>query len=144
MANAWYDSAASGFLACTLAWNNTGGTLKVQLIDTALYTFSQSDNFFDDIAAGAKIGTATALANPAIVTTTAGTVAVDADDLTISNVSGATVEALVIFKDTGVASTSPLILYIDTATSLPFTPNGGDVLLAWDAGNSRIAALVNA
>jgi hypothetical protein len=53
-------------------------------------------------------------------------------------VTGATVEALVLYKDTGTEATSPLILYLDTATGLPFTPNSGDVTISWDNGNSRI------
>ena len=47
-------------------------------------------------------------------------------------------EALVIYKDTGTESTSPLIMYIDTATGLPVTPNGGDITVTWDNGTNKI------
>jgi hypothetical protein len=35
----------------------------------------------------------------------------------------------------------PLIAYIDTATGLPVTPNGGDITIAWDSGANRIFKL---
>ena len=53
---------------------------------------------------------------------------------------GATVEAIVLFVDTGNVATDALIAYIDSASSgLPVTPNGGDIVVAWNA--SGIAAL---
>jgi hypothetical protein len=36
---------------------------------------------------------------------------------------------MVIFVDTGVASTSPLVAYID---GLSVTPNGGNIVVDWD------------
>jgi len=49
-------------------------------------------------------------------------------------VTGNTVEALVIYVDTGSAATSPLVAYIDTSvTGLPVTPNGGDITVTWNA-----------
>lgn len=51
----------------------------------------------------------------------------DHDNVTFSAVSGASCESLDYFKDSGVASTSPLIANIDSATGLPVTPNGGDI-----------------
>ena len=65
----------------------------------------------------------------------------DAADTTFTSVSGDTVEAIVLYKDTGDAATSPLIAYIDTATGLPLTPNGGDVTITWDNGANKIFKL---
>ena len=53
-------------------------------------------------------------------------------------VSGSTINAIVIVKDTGTEATSPLIAYIDTATGLPITPNGGDIIVTWDNGINKI------
>jgi hypothetical protein len=47
----------------------------------------------------------------------------------------------VIYKDTGVSGTSPLIAYIDTGTNFPVTPNGGDITVQWSSGASRIFKL---
>ena len=52
--------------------------------------------------------------------------------MTFTAVTGNTVEALVIYIDTGVAGTSRLVAYIDTGvTGLPVTPNGGDITITW-------------
>jgi hypothetical protein len=72
-------------------------------------------------------------------TVTAGVA--DAVDVTFTAVSGATVEAIVLYADSGTEATSRLIAYIDTATGLPLTPNGGDVTVAWDNGANKIFKL---
>lgn len=53
--------------------------------------------------------------------------AVDFDNFSFPTVSGDAADSLVFFKDSGAAPTSPLIFYIDTASGLPVTPNGGDI-----------------
>ena len=62
----------------------------------------------------------------------------DAADITFTSVSGPSIEAIILFADTGTESTSPLIAYIDTATGLPITPNGGDIIVTWDNGANKI------
>lgn len=111
--------------------------LKVALVDAADYTVNlATDDFLDDIAGAAIEATS---ANLGSKTTTAGVF--DAADFTFSAVSGDQCEALVIYKDTGSAATSPLIAYIDTGTGLPVTPNGGDINVVWDSGANKIFAL---
>ena len=46
-----------------------------------------------------------------------------------------------LYRDTGVEATSALIAYIDTATGLPITPNGGDIIVNWDNGANKIFRL---
>ena len=41
----------------------------------------------------------------------------------------------------GVAENSDLIYYADTATGLPITPNGGDIIVTWSTGTNRILRL---
>jgi len=65
----------------------------------------------------------------------------DAADVILSSVTGDTCEAIVIYKHTGTESTSRLIAYIDTATGLPVTPNGGDITIQWDSGANKIFKL---
>lgn len=134
MANTLYDLGRKKFLDGDIDWLND--TIKVVLIDTADYTFSQSDEFFDDVAGAAIVGTAQTLGTK---TSTAGVA--DAADVVFSAVSGDVCEALIIYKDTGSAATSPLIAYIDTATGLPVTPNGGDINVTWDSGANKIFKL---
>lgn len=135
MANALYDFGRQGFLDGSIDWDTD--TIKAILVDTGAYTVDLAvhDNL-DDIAAGARIATSGALASK---TVTAGVA--DAADVTFASVSGATVEAIVIYKDTGTESTSRLIAYIDTATGLPLTPNGGNVTIAFDNGTNKIFKL---
>ena len=96
-------------------------------MDTDTYTYSASHDFLDDLSG--VVGTAQTIAN-----TTVTNGLFDGDNVTFTAVSGATVEALVIYIDTGVAGTSRLVAYIDTGqTGLPVTPNGGDIAITWNA-----------
>lgn len=135
MANALYDLARQAFLDGDIDWS--ANNIKAVLVDTGAYTVNlATHDFLDDIASGARIATSGNLAGK---TSTAGVA--DANDVTFTAVSGATVEAVVLYVDTGVASTSRLICYIDTATGLPVTPNGGDITVTWDNGSNRIFKL---
>ena len=70
-------------------------------------------------------------------TQTVGSAAVgafDHDNVTFSSVTGASVESIDYYKETGTDSTSPLIANIDSATGLPVTPNGGDIVWTPAAG----------
>jgi hypothetical protein len=135
MANAIYDAGREAFLNADIDW--TADNIKAVLVDTALYTVNlATHNALDDIAGGARNATS---ANLGTKTSTAGVA--DAADVTFTAVTGATVEAVVLYKDTGVESTSLLIAYIDTATGLPFTPSGGNVTVTWDNGANKIFKL---
>ena len=56
---------------------------------------------------------------------------------------GSTVKYFLIYKDTGVVGTSPLLLLIDTTTgvTLPFATNGGDITFSPDSGTNKIFKL---
>lgn len=135
MANGLYDKGREGFLDGSIDWDTDN--IKAVLVDTGAYTVDlATHDFLDDIAVGARIATS---ANLGTKTVTAGVA--DAADVTLTAVTGATVEAIVIYKDTGVAATSRLITYIDTGTGLPVTPNGGDLTIQWDNGANKIFKL---
>lgn len=135
MANALYDKGREGFLDGSIDWDTD--SIKAVLVDTGAYTVDLATHAnLSDVASGARIATSAALSSKTVAAGVA-----DAADLTFTAVTGTTVEAVVLYKDTGTASTSRLIAYIDTATGLPLTPNGGDVTVTWDAGTSRIFKL---
>lgn len=135
MANALFDKARQRFLEGQFNWNTD--TIKAVLVDTGTYTPNLSAHeFLSDISSGARIAMSGAFTGK---TTTGG--AADANDITYTSVTGPSIEAIVIFKDTGTDSTSPLIAYIDTATGLPITPNGGDIIVTWDNGANKIFKL---
>lgn len=104
------------------------GTVKVALVDTGTYTYSASHEFLSSVTG--RVGT-----DQTIGATKSYTDGVfDGGDLTYTTVTGNSVEALVIYVDTGVAGTSRLVAYIDTGvTGLPVTPNGGDITVTWNA-----------
>ena len=130
-----YDQARQDFLEGDLDW--LVQDFRVILIDTDDYAVNlAADDFLDDIAAAARVAISGALAGK----TSAAGVA-DANDLTLSAVSGDQCEALVIYQHTGVDATAQLVAYIDVATGFPITPNGGDIDIAWDAGANKIFKL---
>lgn len=135
MANTLYDAARKRFLESQINWMTD--TMKVLLVDTGAYTPQVTTHeYLSDISSSARIAGPVVLASKS---TTGG--AADAADVTFTSVSGASIEAIVIYKDTGTEATSPLIAYIDTATGLPITPNGGDIIVTWDNGTNKIFKL---
>lgn len=127
MASAVYPKAKESFISQNPALDLDTDTIKAALIDTGTYTYSASHQYWSS-ASSALVGTAVTLGSK---TVTNGVF--DAADVTFTAVTGATVEAIIIYKDTGSAATSPLIAYIDSGTGLPVTPNGGDINVAWNA-----------
>ena len=132
MANTLYDYCRQRFLESQINWMTD--TVKVILVSTSGYTPQTAvHQYLADIPISARIAGPVTLTAKA---TTGG--AADAADCTFTSVSGATINAIVVYKDTGTEATSPLIAYIDTATGLPITPNGGDIIVTWDNGVNKI------
>lgn len=132
MANALFDI----YKEAMLGGGNQGGTLinltsdtiKVKLVDTGQYDpVVATDEDEADLSPDPTIGTDQTLGT---ITVTNGTF--DAADATFTSVTGNSVEELLIFKDTGTPATSPLLVSFDTATGLPVTPNGGDIVIQWN------------
>ncbi len=134
MANAIYTKAKEKFLSGSI--DLTSDTIKAALIDAQDYTVNTDTHEFLSSVATAAIVDSGTIAN---ITVTNGEF--DGDNVVMSNVTGDQCEAVVIYKDTGSSATSPLICYIDTATGLPITPNGGDITLDWDDSNDYIFKL---
>ncbi len=129
MANALYPKAKEEFLSGNIDLAND--TIKVALVDTGTYTYSAAHEDYADVSG--VVGTDQTLGTK---TVTSGVF--DAADATWTSVSGASVEAVIIYKDTGTPATSTLIAYIDDDT---VTPNGGDITAVWDSGANKIFAL---
>lgn len=127
MANAIYPKYKEALLAGSANTSLTTGTVKVALVDTGTYTYSAAHEFLTSLTG--VVGTAQTLATK---TVTNGVF--DADNATFSNVSGNSIEAFVIYVDTGTAGTSRLVAYLDAGqTGLPVTPNGGNIDLNFNA-----------
>lgn len=127
MANTLYPLGLKAILDGDIDFLND--TIKIQLLD-ADAAYSAADQYLDDVNADA-VATSDALASPS---TTAG--AFDATDVTFTALTGSVCEAWVLFKDSGDASTSPLILWMDTLAStaaFSYTPNGSDLTIEFGA-----------
>lgn len=128
MANALYPKWKEQLLQFTTNNNLSAGTVKVALVDTGTYTYNSANQFYSSVSS-AVVGT------PQTIGTKTFTNGVfDGADVTFTAVTGSSVEALVLYVDTGSAATSPLVAFIDTSvTGLPVTPNGGDISITWNA-----------
>lgn len=133
MANAFYDLGLAKILDETIDLLTDG--IKVALVQAALYTPDLStDEFLSDI----PTPSVTAISNPLSGRTYSSNV-FDALDITLDGVTGAQSDYLIIFQDTGVTGTSPLIAFIDVASGqLPVVPNSQDIHVLWNSGAAKI------
>jgi hypothetical protein len=132
MANALYPLWKQEILKGTAnnLLNSAEGATGVYaaLVDTGTYTYSAAHQFYSSLTG--VVGT-----DQEILTKTQVTGTFDGTDLTYTAVTGASVEAIVLYrKNAGANTTWPLIGYIDTGvTGLPVTPNGGNITITWSA-----------
>lgn len=134
MANALYAKGKEKILSGAI--DLTTATIKAALLSSAYTANLSTDEFWSGISANV-LNTPQTLASKSV---TGGVF--DAADVTFTAVtSGSTVKAVVLYKDTGTASTSPLLVYIDTITGFPLATNGGDITVTWDNGSYKIFSL---
>lgn len=132
MANAIYPTWKAAILQ-NLADSDLDGSgttgVYVALVDTGTYTYNAAHEFYSSLSG--IVGTDQEIG--ATKSYTGGVF--DGADVTFTAVSGATVEALVLYrKNAGANTTWRLIAYIDSnVTGLPVTPNGGNITIAWNA-----------
>lgn len=132
--NQIYSIAREKFLTGQLDW--TGDDIAIALLDDQ-YVFSDFDTVFDDLIG--VIDTSGFLTGK----TATGGVA-DADDVVFASVTGADIEKVVIFHDTGNSTTSTLIAYYDTdpAEQSIIVPAAGDAIsVIWSNGPWKIFKL---
>lgn len=139
MANTLYEICRKRYAEGAQDWRETSpGVMSVHLISTASYTFDATDPDIREFVPGAKIAGPVDLAGATVTTNGA----VDANDVTFTAVSGVAIQAILIYRRvSGDDTVSYLQAWIDTATGLPITPNGGDIIVTWDNGNTRIFRL---
>lgn len=133
MANTFYPKGAQKVISAQINFNTD--TIKAVLLPTG-YTYRAAHEFLSE--AGVAVGVAQELTGK---TTTGGVF--DANDLDFGALAaGSTVKALVIYKDTGNPATSPLLLYIDQVTGMPFVTNGGALSVPWSDGALKIFSMI--
>lgn len=140
MANQLTDTGREGFLVASYGWK--AGSVPatwVPYIVGSMGNVLNSIVFLSDITSAVWRARGTYLANK----TTASGIA-DADDTLVAAVGSAgsaTAHYIVLVNETGASQTSLVAAVIDTATGLPFLPNGGDIQIVFDQGASRIFKL---
>lgn len=138
-----YDHVKDLFLSCGTSPGPTtnascdfiNDNIKMVLVQTGVghYVASSGDQFLSSISSGDRVDTSGNLTGKTI----SGGVA-NCSAVTYLNVTGPVIGAIVVYKDTGSAATSPLICYNDEATGLPVTPNGGDLVFQPDTGANKL------
>ena len=138
MANAiypkWKEAVMNGSPNSALS----AGNLKVALVDTAAtvgYAYSSAHEFFSQVTP-----TATAVASTATLgacTSTSGVLKPAATSTTFASVaplaSLGACDALIVYINTGTASTSRLVAYLDTGiTGMPVTPDNSNIPITWN------------
>ncbi len=127
MANQFYDQANGGLAEAAFNW--VSDDFRAILLTAAYVPNLTTDKFLSDISAG--------IVSSAVALTTKTNVrgALGADNTDFNGVaSSLTVTQCVIYKNTGVAGTSRLFLYFNTASGLILTTNGGLITAVWGGG----------
>jgi hypothetical protein len=144
--NRLYDKGRNAFARGEIQWKVGGSTIRIMLVDSALYIVDYAnDEFLSSIPVGARVGDNgnTGYNQGALVTLLNPTAGIcDAADTTILAVPpGGPYEYIVIYKQGTSDADSQLIALLDTATNLPVTTAGSDVLASWDNGINKIFKL---
>lgn len=121
----WYPEYLESALERDTDSDLVAGTVKVQLVDAG-YTYNAAHDFFDDVTAGTRVGTAVTLGSK---TFTNGIFSAVCPDFT--GLTGDVVTGFVVYIDTGAEATSRLVMFVDDATVFPLTPGGLDQSLVW-------------
>lgn len=128
--NAYFIGAKTLMLTGLFNW--PVDDVKIQLVDAGAWNPTPASGedsaqfnaaFLSDIPVGARIGPAVSLTGKTVTGND-----FKAANATIPGVAGTTAEWAVFIKTAGTEATSPLLFAYDTATGLPLTPNGLDVI----------------
>lgn len=125
MASQLYPKGKAHILGLSTKVDLVADTIKAMLVHSATTAYGSSNEFVGDLTAGGIVARSGALAGK---TVTSGTF--DANDVTLTAVTGSSVDAVVVYKDTGADASSPVIGWFDVSS---LTPNGSDITIVWNA-----------
>lgn len=135
MANSLYARGKQRILEKQISFKDDD--IQVLLVSADYLPDLNVHEFLSDVQAYALGGGAKPLTDK----TTALGVFDAADVSWLKVAAGATAKAVILFKNTGEAGTSPLLAYIDTITGFPVATNGSDITVQWDNGSFKIFSL---
>jgi hypothetical protein len=122
MASQLYPKGAAHILGLATKVDLIADNIKILFYAGA---FNAAHEFVSDLTGGSIIARSGNLAGK---TVTGGVF--DANDITITGVSGAAFTHVIAYKDSGSDASSPLVPIFDVSS---FTPNGGDVNVIFNA-----------
>lgn len=134
MSNALYAKGKEKILSGAINFLND--TIKVALVKSTYGVNLTAHEFLSDLGSNA-LGTNQTLSSKAATNGRFDA----ADPVWTAVVAGDTAACIVIYKDTGVAGTSPLLAFIDQITGFPLQTNGGSISPEWDNGTYGIFSL---
>lgn len=136
MSNLMYGKGRDKFLMGDLDWINN--RIMVSLISLSLYTLQiDVDEFLSDVPDAAIIASELLAGK---VSNGLGTA--DADDINFLAVTSVfQIDAVIIWYDTRIKQTSPLIVYYDDAPTLPIIPTNDDIAISWPDDANKIFTL---
>ncbi len=117
-----YPKGAAHILGLATKADLVADTIKVLFYSGA---YNGAHEFVSDLTGASIIARSGALAGK---TVTSGVF--DANDITLTAVSGAAFGEVILYKDTGADASSPVLAIFDIST---FTPNGSDVTVVFNA-----------
>jgi hypothetical protein len=122
MASQLYPIGADHILGKTTQVDIDTNTMKILFYTS---TFNAAHEFVSDLTGASIVARSGALSG---VTLTNGVV--DANDITVTAVTGSAFTHVILYKDTGSDATSVLVAIFDISS---FTPTGGDISVIWNA-----------
>jgi hypothetical protein len=142
MANALYGLGKQKLLSSVNPISLDTDTIKACLVTSAYTPNLATDEFYSAIASFLTGTTSATMNTQTLITKTITLGVFDALDILFPAVTtGQSAKYVVLWKDSGVAGTSPLIACLDTITGFPLTTNGGDITVQWDNGAYKIFSL---
>ena len=134
MANALYDPGREGFLDGSIDWDTNDQRI---LGATSSQAYTASHKFVSDLTAGNIVVRSSAGISGKTVTNGVA----NHSTATWSAVTGAAIARLIYYQYNASDTAARLICFIDTATNLPVTPNGGDITITPDTGANKLFKL---
>jgi hypothetical protein len=122
VASQLYAQGAAHIIGKSTKVDPIGDNIKILFYSGS---FNSAHEFVSDLTGASIIARSGNLAGK---TSTNGVF--DANDITLTAVSGSAFTHVILYKDTGTDSSSPLIAIFDVSS---FTPNGGDVNVVFNA-----------
>lgn len=140
MANGAYAKGIRHLLT-DVAWESA--VLKAVAVDIQGGNYSVDlvvHEFLNAIDSVDRVATSAALTGALV--NDDGVLVLDPDVLTaVTGGVGVLVGAVIIYAEVGGDTTSPLLLYLDEMSGLPFDPNGTNLDLIWNTGPDGVARI---